>query len=212
VAKAQIPVGYSKAEVMGIYGPATWANVFYLDTSPSNPEDPADAAQAAYNAMHALYETFHSSEFSDQWQVTKQRITYRADEDSIYSFTIADAILGTHSGDAQDAQVAYLINWVSGDSRKGGKPRNYICGVPNASMLDSARLQPTVQATLNGFLSTWLGAFPYAGSSDGVAQGLVEMSFVTAGADEDPPIARPIVSGLFNTVVATQRRRVDRLR
>lgn len=212
MAKAQIPIGYTKAEVLGTYGPTTWANVLYLDTSPSDPGDPVDVALAVSRALHALYNPYDASEWSVNWQVTTYKVLYRDAEDSSYRFTLADAIGGTDSGGDQDAQVAYLLNWASGDSRKGGKPRQYIPGVPTSSMLDSARLTSRVVDDLNTQMSNFLAGFPYNGDTTGVCQSLVEMSFVDGKADRVAPLAMPIVSGTINPVVATQRRRIDRLR
>jgi hypothetical protein len=212
VPKGPIPVGFSKVEAVGALGPATWANVFYVDTTPSDPSHPADAMAAAAHAIHQLYADLNTaSAFPSVWSVARQRVTYRADPTSTYSATIADGMAGTSSAALQDAQVSFLLNWVSGDARKGGKPRQYLCGVPTSAMQDSARLTSSWISSWNGALATWFAAFPYIVAT-GHAQGIVEMSFVLDKVDRAEGFPIGIVAGTVNPVVATQRRRVDRLR
>ena len=139
------------------------------------------------------------------------KIVYADAVESVRTLTVADGTVGTHSGDCQDAQVAYLINWSSDDGRRGGKPRNYIPGVPNASMLDPARIQSSVLSSINGLIATWYALFPRSGTGYEI-NSLVEMSFVEHGADRNPPIGITINGGTLNGIVATQRRRVDSLR
>jgi len=209
--KAPIPVGYSKVVVQGTYGGTSWANVLYFDTETSDPGFPNDAMAAAKLAARTLYADLAPHNMSDQWTTTTFKVTYRADSSSTYTVTLADAIAGADADTGEDAQVCYLINWVSGDARRGGKPRTYIPGVENSAMLDRARLNTTFQGNYNTAIDSWLAAFPFTVSS-GHATALVEMSFVNAKADRVTPVAIPIVSGHVNPVVATQRRRVDRER
>lgn len=211
MAKAMIPPGYVKAEAIGTYGPASWANVMYFDASPSDPTHPEDVATAMANALHAFYAGLPLSRIETAWLVQTYKVFYRADPSSAYSFTLADAIGGANVGEGQDAQVAYLINWVSGDARKGGKPRQYIPGIANSERADTARLTAACIAAFDTALTAWLAAFPFVHGTATI-EGMVEMSFVNAKADLHPPIARPIRAGRLNPIVASQRRRVDRLR
>jgi len=211
VAKHPIPPGYAKLDVVGFDGPATWTNVLYFDCSPSDPDVPGDVAVAVANAAHALYAGLPLADIQSAVQITGWKVVYRADPTSTYSFTVADAIVGANTGEGQDAQVAYLLNWVSGDARKGGKPRSYIPGVSNNARADTARLTSGVLSAFDAAIATWLASFPFTHGTATVTN-FVEMSFVSAGVDLNPPIARPIVGGHLNPIVGTQRRRVDRLR
>jgi hypothetical protein len=212
MAKAPLPVGYTKVTVKGTYGPTNWVNVLYLDTSPTDPANYADLLPAACTAITDLYDAIvHTSNFSDQLTVSTVKAVYADASESVRTLTVADGTVGTHSGDCQDAQVAYLINWASDDGRRGGKPRSYLPGVPNAAMLDPARLQSSTLSSINGLLSTWYATFPRTGDTYTIV-GLVEMSFVEHNADRNPAIAISINGGTLNGIVATQRRRVDRLR
>lgn len=210
--KAPVPVGYTKATVKGTYGPCSWVNVLYLDTAATDPADYLTLLPAAATAISDLYDAIvHTSNFSDQLTVSTIKILYQDALESVRTLTVADGTVGTHSGDCQDAQVAYLINWSSDDGRRGGKPRNYIPGVPNASMLDPARIQSSVLTSINSLIATWYATFPRTGTGYNI-NGLVEMSFVEHKVDRDPAVAIPINGGVLNGIVATKRRRVDRLR
>lgn len=208
MAKPLIPVGTAKVVVSGEFGPATWANVYYVvvDAGASTPG--AVAAQIV-TWFHDLYATaFGSSAFVTTWSITHMTITYRDAEDSIVRLRVADAFAGTTAPDAEAAQVCYLVNWATGDIRRGGKPRQYVPGVPEANLADSARLTSAFQAVINPRLITWLEDGP--GLT--IPLQLVEMSFRNAKADRTEAVHFPIIGGSLNPVVGTQRRRVDRLR
>jgi hypothetical protein len=144
--------------------------------------------------------------------VTSQRITFRVDSGSTYRVTVADAHAGNVSSTEEAAQVAYLIDWQTGDPRKGGKPRQYITGVPTNQLADPANVSSGTISTVNTALTTWLGGL--AARSHGTASGLelVEMSFRDGKAWRAEGHPFTVISGFLNPVLATQRRRVDRLR
>ena len=209
--KQPIPPHYAKAQVFGRYEEATWANVLYFDASPSDPTHPFDAMAAVQAAVFDFYESVFSPLCSAAWSVDTTKIFYRADPTSSYSTTVADAIGGTGSGSGAPAQVAYLINWVSGDSRRGGKPRQYVPGVLDSALGGTTDLTSAACSAINTAIAEWLTDFPVS-SGTGVCNGLVEMSFVSNKVDLSPPIARPIIAGTCNPILGTQRRRVDRQR
>jgi hypothetical protein len=208
VAKAQIPVGYAKVEVTGTFGPATWANVFYVFIG-ETARTPGQVITDVVTFLNNLYDTaINLARLSPRWVHQYTTVTYRDAEDSIVRLRVADAQVGTASGGDQDAQVAYLINWATGDPRRGGKPRQYIVGVPDSAMLDSARLDNSLIASINAGIVSWL----VSGLSLPTPMQLVEMSFRNDKADRLTAVDYPIIGGTVNPVVATQRRRVNRLR
>lgn len=210
--KPEIPVGYLKVEAVGVNGPTTWANVFYFGASPTVSTHPVDVCNVGAIAIGHLYTDVFASFLHPDWSVTKTNVVFRDAEDSLVRYTVADAIPGTGSSDDEAAQVSYLLNWQCGDPRKGGKPRNYISGVRSDGMLDSARLQPSELATMNSAIQTWLVDQLTYSSGDQTGVELVDMSFRNGNAWRDEALTLPIFSGFVSNVVATQRRRVDRLR
>lgn len=208
MAKPLIPVGTAKVAVSGQYGPATWANVFYVvvDAGASTPGAVAAQIVSWFHDFYAV--VFGATSFSSDFQVQFQTITYRDAEDSIVRLRIADAFAGTGGTDDEGAQVAYLVNWATGDIRRGGKPRQYVCGVKEPATADSARLTSSFQSAVNGRLITWLEEGPTLA----IPLQLVEMSFRNANADRVAAVHFPIIGGTVNPVLGTQRRRVDRLR
>jgi hypothetical protein len=208
VAKPQIPVGYAKVEVTGIYGPTTWANVFYVLIG-TTAHTPGAVIADIVGWFNNFYDTaFNLARLSPRWTHQYTTVTYRDAEDSIVRLRVADAQTGTASGGDQDAQVAYLVNWASSDPRRGGKPRQYLPGVPDSAMLDSARLDSSLVAIVNAGLVSWLTTGP----TQPTPMQLVELSFQNGGVDRVDAVHYPIIGGTLNNVVATQRRRVNRLR
>jgi hypothetical protein len=214
MAKPPIPVGYAKCEMLGTYGPTTWANILYFQVEGTGTPIPTDAFTVLESAMHDLYaNVFAPAMHSPEWTTTTQKIGYRDSSSSMSRITIADAIAGAAtSSDPEAAQVALLINWATGDPRKGGKARTYVPGIEKGQLQDTARLTTSMISNTNTALATWFASLPTR--SHGTATGLVlvEMSFVNAKADRANAVAFPVIIGSVNPIVATQRRRVDRLR
>ena len=212
MARAEIPVGYAEVAVHGQYDAASWVNVFYVEVTPADGKTPAEIGADIAEAFHALYEGLDAGNFSENWHVSYISSKYRADTSSVYRFRIADAFAGTDSGTDEAAQVSYLINWGTTDPRKGGKARQYLAGVASKNMADSASLTTDAVSSMSADLDAWLVDLAAAGWTNGTAFSLVEMSFVDGKADRSTPEPYPIFSGTISPVVATQRRRVDRLR
>ena len=208
-----VPPGYAKCTVEGSYGPATWENVLWLGVTDDAGNPPLTQAQDIGQQVASLYSLFDAGDLSDQWSVSTVKVLLRPTEgDMVKSVTVADAT-GTNSNDSEAAQVAYLLNWVTSDYRRGGKARTYICGVPSEKMADSANVNPDTVSNFNGAIATWLGNLATGeGSDNGTLLELVEMSLVDAGVERDTPLGFPVAGGVCNGIVATQRRRVDRLR
>ena len=207
-----IPVNSAKAVVTGTFGPATWANILYFQVITAATGGEADTANDVAEGALDLYNKLGYSHFSSEWTVQTSKVLYRASSaDYVRALTIADAT-GSADGPAQDAQVSYLINWLTGDVRRGGKPRTYIPGVPLAACADSANLTTDFLGAMNSGISDWQAELADGSLTNGSIIALVEMSFVSAGVDESPPFAYPVTGGRVNPVVATQRRRIDRLR
>jgi hypothetical protein len=212
MAKAPIPVGFAKAAMSGSLGVANWTNVFYLAIE-AEAHTPGEVIADIAENMHNLYESVITPSFlSADWSLTSRGITYRDATDSTVRVRVADSLVGEVIGQFQAAQVSYLVNWSTGDPRKGGKPRTYICGVPDAYLDGAVAVDTAVITTFDANVITWLESLPTGPGSNGVKMQLVEMSFVNAGVDRDPPHNYPIIGGVMNQIVATQRRRVDRLR
>lgn len=208
-----LPVGYARAAAQGMYGPCTWANIFYFGVGPGDGSTPAQTMADIGQAVAALYDGLDLGNFSADWALQTVKVFWQDAEGSIQKATVADAKAGTGSTDEAPAQVCYLLNWTGTDARKGGKPRNYLCGVPGDRMADSANINSSTLAEMNLALATWLIDLPDTTKwTNGTALQLVEMSFYEAKAKRALPVPYAINTGHVSPVVATQRRRVDRLR
>jgi hypothetical protein len=208
VAKPPIPVGYLKCTAVGRYGPATWNNIFYFLIGGTLPPV-SGIFDAAADAVRDFYTDapFTTSDWPSSWILDEVRMLYRdATNDFLRARRVATAT--GSGGTGEPANVAYLVNWSTGDGRRGGKPRNYLVGVLDSKMLDQATLDPSWVATLDSGIATWLSTI--AGETPNFE--LVDMSFVNGKADRATAFPFPISGGNVSTVVATQRRRVDRLR
>lgn len=211
--KAEIPVSTAKITAIGTYGPATWNNVFYAAVTTFDPSHLQDVAALCADAIVALYGDANIKPWINAaCQLQETRVRFRDSSSSVYRATLADVVAGTHAGDGLPAQVCKLINWQTGDPRKGGKPRTYLTGVSDGELADTANILSAVRTPINTALVGWITA--NLTRAHGTASGLVfgEMSFRDANAWRTTPLFYPFIAGTVSPVVATQRDRVDRLR
>lgn len=211
--KAEIPVSSARISAIGTYVPTTWENVFYAVVNTFDPAHLQDVAALCADAIVALYNDAGIKPYlHNTFALQETRVVFRDSSSSVYRATLADVVVGTHAADGLPAQVAYLINWQTGDPRRGGKPRSYFAGVPDGVMLDSANILSTVRTSINTALVGWITA--NLTRAHGTASGIVfgEMSFRDAKAWRTTPVFYPFIAGTVSPVVATQRRRPDRVR
>lgn len=125
---------------------------------------------------------------------------------------IADARTGLEGATPEYGQTAYLVNWDTGDARRGGKPRTYVFGCAEDGEADPANVSSAILTAGNSGLATWIS--DVEGSTHGalVVDHLVEYSTVNRNAYRTAGATFTISNGTMNPVIATQRRRVDRLR
>lgn len=210
--KAEIPNSSAQVVTSGIYGPTTWVNVWYYEILTPAAGDPGDTMIDLLSAAADFYNKVGFAHFSNTWEHQTSKVLYRDAGGSFNrSATIADAVGTDDSGD-QDAQVAYLFNWFTGDVRRGGKARQYVSGVPMDACADSARITSGFQGSIQSGLDDWLLELAAGTLPNSSVLALVEMSFVDGKADRTTPAMYPVTGGRLNPVVATQRRRIDRLR
>jgi hypothetical protein len=126
--------------------------------------------------------------------------------------TIVADVSGDGGTDDDPGQVAYLYNWSAGDARRGGKPRTYLPGVLDSDQTDEARIRGPVVTTRSSEANVYLAAANAASSGALTGLLMVEYSIVSANAYRLAAVTFTIEDGALSDIVATQRRRVDRLR
>lgn len=210
--KAQIPEGYVKAVQHGQFGPASWVNVFYFLATPAGGATSAQVVADAAAFTTELYNKLDYGNLGTGWSTSYVTVLYHDAGGSLNRARVADANPGTAGGGVQDAQVCYLINWSADDARRGGKARQYVPGVPDSVMADTANIDAGILSSMNAGIAAWMAEGAAGFGANATVLDIVEMSFVDGKADRTTPVGIPINGGGVNPVVATQRRRVDRLR
>lgn len=124
---------------------------------------------------------------------------------------VAD-VVGTGAGPAEAGQVCYLINWQTTDGRRGGKARSYIPGPRVADLSDQGHLIVGVANALTDFANAYHNAVNALAPAPFDSVHFIDASFVDGKAYRTIPVGYEIFAGVCSPVVATQRRRVDRLR
>jgi len=124
---------------------------------------------------------------------------------------IVDAVAGLATSDTEWGQVSGLINWDSGDPRRGGKPRNYLPFFKGDGNSDSGNWASAIVTAMNTACGTFLGHVQGHTAGSLVCDNFVDYSTVLHGAYRLNGAVFPIPSGSFNPHAGTQRRRVGRL-
>jgi len=151
---------------------------------------------------------------SDGWTTTQFTAVYAKIEGQpgVKRVRLADATLGSQAHSADYANTAWLINWETSDPRRGGKPRSYLPGVYQTSEADAADISTGVVSAVNTGIGTFLTHLAGLTKGQLVCDNLVEYSTVNGKAYRNAGATFPILSGVCSGIIATQRRRVDRLR
>jgi len=211
--KPDIPVGVARAEAQGVLGPVNWANVFYFGVGSFDPAHLNDVINCVGIYVKSFYhDALTSSYFTPDWHFSRTKIVFRDAADSHYRSVYVSDVQGTQGAEIEAGQACYLINWVTNDPRKGGKPRTYVCGVNDDNLTDSVHVSSAIATAFNAGIATWLAAGPTASSGTCTGLALLEMSFRNGKTWRDTAASWPIRAGALNGVIATQRRRVNRLR
>lgn len=193
---------------------ATAANILYFVCHETAGVSDADVLAMLTDLGHAWRDDVWKPFAANEWSVTSYKVVYASIEGApnVKRAELADATAGLASTDADYAQVAYLINWATGDPRRGGKPRTYLPGATQTDGPVPGAVVAAHQTAINSGIVTFLAHAAGATHGNLVCDGLVEYSTVSHKAFRAAGVTFPIGSGNCNGIVATQRRRVDRLR
>lgn len=208
-----LPEGYARATVSGTYGPTVWENVLHFGVTPADGATPLQVMLDIASGAFLLYTSLDPANFTNEWTTVLTKVLWRDSMGSLNRASVADAIPGTDSDGGEAAQVSYLVELTTDDIRKGGKGRIYVSGVASSALADSANLESGHLGSMNSGLGTWIDTC-LAGSAGDNATVLTPavMSWINAGAVEDPGVPYVVNTAHMSAQVATQRRRVDRLR
>lgn len=212
--KAPAPPDSLRVAFEGTCGATTWAVVHWFMCSSSGTPTAAELTALIEDIRDAFGEQLvHDTTFSDQLHLTRVRSSYTTQDGTLIKRTVVVAdVTGQTSATPEPGQVACLINWATGDPRQGGKARSYLTGLYDGSVDDSAHLDTARVTAMTTAANAYIAAVNAlsSGPIDNIT--FVEMSFRSGNTWRDTPAFYEIDSGFCSNVVATQRRRVDRLR
>jgi hypothetical protein len=194
-------------------GVTAGATVFYLTWQGNDPVASYGDAQDFVQDIADAWTTFiHTARFHNSLTYHTCKTELLDALSALWRVSLPMTAQGTDNGDECMGQVAYLVNFVTPDPRRGGKSRWYLPGMPRAAIADIANVKDAYRTALDADLVTLINALKGLTPAFGSNVQLVEMSFYNNGAPRLPAHAYEIFTGTVNPVVATQRRRVDRLR
>jgi hypothetical protein len=130
--------------------------------------------------------------------------------------TGADVVGDTHGidigqivDDPVPPQVSGLLSWVSAQRGRSGRGRTYIPALPRGRLRsDGYRWTSAAEDYLADMVAFMLSYYGPTGSSS-LAR-LVVISRQLDGSPQVPPVGYPVEDGSYSSVIATQRRRLER--
>jgi hypothetical protein len=198
----------------GFYGEASWAVVHWFAMTWSIGPDIAQL-NAMVDLIAAKYAAkfVSGSDFTTAVSFTKVVANQTLDDppSRLRTVRVYD-YAGGEAGSNESAQVCYLIDWQTSDGRRGGKPRSYIPGVLDAWVDGEAVINPSQVAELTAKANAYVAEVNALTSDPYTGVEFIDASFVNLKDYRVAPVAFKILGGNCSNAVATQRRRVDRLR
>ena len=117
---------------------------------------------------------------------------------------------GSDEAEIIGANSAAVLSWLISTRYRGGKPRNYLCGLSQASLDSSRSLSDGLVSALTSDAADWLDAINSLapGSITTVSAGTVH--FFSGGVALDPATFDPYIGVIAQKRLCSQRRRTGR--
>lgn len=198
------PAGVAHARIKGTYGDTTWATGFWLLVAGDLVfSDVTDLA----TDMAGAFETTLLTRLDNDCVMTECDVEYWTGVGNMLS-SVFFSHAGGQSGGGFGAGTAAVLSWALAGSYRGGKPRNYLPGIPIAAaatqrlytdaFVSALQTQAAAfQAAVNGISST---------NIDSVSLGVVH--FFSGGVALDPPTFDPFLGVGVQKRYCSQRRRL----
>jgi hypothetical protein len=206
--------GILRLSVNYISSDTSAVNVLYFQCTESAGIVNADVISVATSLGHYWRDDLWKAQAAQDFEIQSYKVLYADVEGApnVRRATLADGTVGTVVSDPDRAMVAWLINWSSGDPRRGGKPRTYLPGVPESASNDPANVSGAFLTALNAGIVAFLGHIAAVSHGALSVVGLVEYSQRLNNAWRDTATWYGISEGTVNPVFGTQRRRINRAR
>jgi hypothetical protein len=213
VATRRGPDNSMRTAISGQFEGAAWTNVWWTQHTVSG-----TPAQADVDFVSAAIAAAMNNRFKNHQMVNtayqKATSTFFLPGGLVINSVTPLATAGTDvSGANLPANCAVGVSWISNVYWRGGKPRNYFCGISSNDMnlpADSQHLTAAAVAAWDGNAGLYLtdvNAITH-GAITGTALGFV--SFRSGNADRPAPLFFPFLGHRVHNRLDTQRRRLGR--
>lgn len=207
--RPQPPVGTARVAFSG-HGDAgnPWVNVFWLNLTATT-----HVAADLNNVLNTIA-TSYGTQFEPLWN--NPTFFTQAKASWIYSAgNVIDTAITYSGGGSGGAGVATdatctLINWSISDYYRGGHPRTYLPGTPDAKITNGRNLDTTYATNVATAANAFLTAANAASHGGITACALGTVRFASGNAWLSPPVFRAYNAATVSPIVATQRRRLAR--
>jgi hypothetical protein len=198
------PAGIAHARIKGTYGDTTWATGFWLLVGGDLVfSDVTDLA----TDMFGIFETTLLTQLDNDCVETECDVEYWDG-----TGTMLSSVFGSHAGGVSGggfgASTAAVLSWAIAPTYRGGKPRNYLPGIPigaaSSQRLFTDVFVSSLQAAAGDFLDAVNGIT--STNIDSVSLGVVH--FFSGGVALAPPTFDPYLGVGVQKRYCSQRRRL----
>ena len=184
-----------------------WTNVFYLNLTDDGTQTAADLksiVDATVNAFHTrmtadLASTVVQTDAKATWITA---IGTALEYDGTYTNTFTGGTV------CNDVAACIVLNWSINQYYRGGHPRMYLAGPPNANVLSGVTLAAASQTTLASHATSWMGDVNALTGTHVTNTALGTVSYARGGAWRTPPVFYAYKSAGVRNIIGTQRRRL----
>ena len=200
--------GVLRVAVKGVNHDEPWTNVFHVNIGPGLNLDAAAVNDFAGDFLSAFTTSFYP--IMSQQAGARECVVTQLQDILAPSGTATDAGAGAVSGAIAPLSVSKLLRWSIARRYRGGHPRTYLAGVPQADVDVDGRL--LVAAALTG-TQTAAAAFLTAVNAITVGGGnaaLAVVHYYRNNALLTVPLVDDVTAVQAQRPIATQRRRLQR--
>lgn len=203
------PAGSCRIEISGTIAGINWANVLWTRFTPVTVPSQSDLDSLLLsigNAYNSHFKAYRSSSVPTE---SCSALFYDSSGPALVSETPL-VLNGTGAASVLPSNCCVVVSWRIAAHYRGGHPRTYLPGVPDAEAVTSRLLDTTYIANLAASANDFIAAINVLTHGSVTAVELGTVSFVTKKDWREPPIFRPYVAGgaTVDQRIDSQRRRL----
>lgn len=201
------PAGTARVAISGTILAGHWVNILWLKLTDGGTPVVNDLA-SVIDSFAAAWNTDLCAQMTDATTTEQFKAVWTPSVGSEIVYTKATAFAGSIGSEVNDRSICAVIDWQIGDYYRGGHPRTYLAGLPNAYVVNGSTLNATYRSALATAANSFRNAVNALTHGDITEVELGTVRFASAHAWLTPPVFRPYQSVGVRNYIGSMRRRI----